>query len=361
MLFFKNFSFRLPLAALALAALVLPLAAGAQEAPEPGVIPVPGAVPGDVQPYPPSVQAPQAPYYAPPPVYASQDETIHGRIQSIEGTFNLTFADDRGFLDNVVLRQGTIINPTGLTLAPGMAATIIGFASGNAFNANEIDTPYTYSGPAPTPAYYGAGWWYPGYAYGYGPSFSLALFFGSGGGWYVQPCAWGGRGYTYQPIYGWNPNYPVAYHGPMNNLPRYGQQAFPQGNPQQVGLHTGPGTSPGSPGQGGPPQNGHGAPGNTPGQPGQFGPPGTGRTAPGNPAPGQSGPPEQVIGHLGPGNSTPPGNAPGNVNPPGYAHTGSNGNPWQRFGSSGGSAYQSPSGGGYARVPSPSYDHAVRY
>ena len=154
-------------AVLAAAALVLPLASQAQELP---------------------------PYAVAP----AQDQQIHGRIESIDGTFNLTVRDDGGYLDAIQMRQGTIINPTGLTLSPGMVVTILGYPSGNVFNANEIDTPYTYSGPAPTPVYYGAGWWYPGYAYGYGPSFSLGIVIGFGGGYscYRQPWAghwWGGN------------------------------------------------------------------------------------------------------------------------------------------------------------------------
>ncbi len=39
------------------------------------------------------------------------------------------------------LHQGTIINPTGLTLEPGMNVTIDGYADGSNFDAMEIDTP----------------------------------------------------------------------------------------------------------------------------------------------------------------------------------------------------------------------------
>jgi hypothetical protein len=47
------------------------------------------------------------------------------------------------------------------------------------FDAIEIDTPYSYDGPPPDPVYYGPGYWYPGFAYGYGPAFSLGWGFGS--------------------------------------------------------------------------------------------------------------------------------------------------------------------------------------
>jgi hypothetical protein len=144
------------------------------------------------------VSAQDVPSYAQP----NRDESIHGRIASVNGTFNISVRDDRGFIDNVELHQGTIINPTGLTLAPGMTVTIEGYGNGGAFAANEIDTPYNYDGPVPVPYYYGPGWWYPGYAYGYGPSFGLTLVFG-GGGWYYnhgpfygRPFAYNGRGFV---------------------------------------------------------------------------------------------------------------------------------------------------------------------
>jgi hypothetical protein len=122
-----------------------------------------------------------APSYAQPQYSQSQDESIHGRIYSIDGTFNITVTDDNGYMDNVQLHQGTVINPTGLTLAPGMEVTIAGYSGGQVFEANEIDTPYTYYGARPVPVFYGAGWWYPGYSYGYGPSFLLDVVIGGGG------------------------------------------------------------------------------------------------------------------------------------------------------------------------------------
>lgn len=143
-----------------------------------------------------AASAQDVPSYA-QPAYASADETIHGRIRSVEGAFTISVDDDRGFIDNIQLHQGTIINPTGLTLSPGMSVTILGANAGSAFSANEIDTPYTYAGPLPTPVYYGAGYWCPGFAYGYGPSFSLAIIIGGGSRpWY----------YEHRPYYGrpWN-------------------------------------------------------------------------------------------------------------------------------------------------------------
>ena len=147
--------------------------------------------------------AQQVPSYADSTSSGNADETISGRVNTIDGTFDLSVNDDRGFVDHVHLHQGTIINPTGLTLAPEMAVTILGYNAGSVFEANEIDTPYSYDGPAPVPVYYGPGWWYPGYAYGYGPSFSLALVFGSGG-WSYAHQPWGGRWYDNHPWNGGN-------------------------------------------------------------------------------------------------------------------------------------------------------------
>jgi hypothetical protein len=166
----KSFAPPLAAAALAVVGLVLPTIASAQDIPS----------------------------YAQP----SRDESIQGRIVSVNGTFNISVRDNRGFVDNVELHQGTIINPTGLTLEAGMTVTILGVGNGGAFEATEIDTPYQYDGPLPEPVYLGPGWWYPGYGYGYGPSFGLTLFFG-GRGWgfehrpfYGRPFAYNGRGYV---------------------------------------------------------------------------------------------------------------------------------------------------------------------
>ena len=112
-----------------------------------------------------------------PPSYASQaDEQIHGRIVAFDGGYNLQVRDDRGFVDDVQLHDGTIINPTGLTLAPGMICSIDGFNSGSYFAANEIDTPYTFYNAVP---------YYEGHPWNYwGPSISIGFFFGSGNWWH---------------------------------------------------------------------------------------------------------------------------------------------------------------------------------
>jgi hypothetical protein len=132
-----------------------------------------------------AVGAQDIPSYAAPPQY-SADQNIHGRVASFDGGYNLSVRDERGYIDNVQLHQGTIINPTGLTLAPGMVVSILGYNAGNYFSANEIDTPYEfYSG---SPYYAGHPWDY------YGPSISLGFFFGNRGWWHAR---YFGGGYHY--------------------------------------------------------------------------------------------------------------------------------------------------------------------
>jgi hypothetical protein len=120
-------------------------------------------------------QAARAQVNEPLPSYAqpNNEQTIRGRISAINGTYSISVHDDSGYIDSVQLHRGTIINPTGLRLAAGMSVTITGYNAGSVFEANQIDTPYTYGGPLPPRVYYGAGWWYPAYPYGYGPAFGL--------------------------------------------------------------------------------------------------------------------------------------------------------------------------------------------
>jgi hypothetical protein len=123
--------------------------------------------------------AQDAPSYAqaPDPSDANGgDENIHGRVLTFDGGYSLEVRDDRGFIDNVELHDGTIINPTGLTLAPGMVVSILGYNSGSFFAANEIDTPYTLENDV---AWYSGEPWYD-----YGPSYSLDFFFGNAGWWH---------------------------------------------------------------------------------------------------------------------------------------------------------------------------------
>ena len=140
-------------ATLAIAGFALPVASLAQDSGAPAAGPAPAAAP---------------PSYA-RPVAPSDEDTVKGRVTSYDGKYGLAVRDDRGFIDTVSLHQGTIINPTGLQLRPGMSVTIHGYGNGNAFAANEIDTPYNVA--------YG----YPYGGYGYGPDVDLGFGFGFGG------------------------------------------------------------------------------------------------------------------------------------------------------------------------------------
>jgi hypothetical protein len=139
------------------------------------------------------------PSYATIPSYATQEQTIRGRIASINGQYGMTVRDVNGYLDNVQLHQGTVINPTGLKLVAGMSVTILGYNSGAAFQANEIDTPYTHGGPPPP--YYGVAWSYPAFVFGYG--YGWPRYYGPtwwNPGFYYR---YGPRGYGYGFGYGY--------------------------------------------------------------------------------------------------------------------------------------------------------------
>ncbi len=128
-------------AALAFGAAVLPLVVGAQTLPS---------------------------YARPGSGPTTSGETIHGVIEAIQGPYRILIRDDRGFVDDVTLRQGTVINPRGLRLAVGMSVTIYGLAAGSTFSALEIDTPYDYDTSPSGSTYYGG---YPAYDYGYGQNY----------------------------------------------------------------------------------------------------------------------------------------------------------------------------------------------
>jgi hypothetical protein len=102
-------------------------------------------------------------------------QQIQGRVTAFDGRFNLHVIQQNGEVDAIQLHQGTIINPTGLTLSPGMTVTVVGEPQGNVFAANEIDTPYQETYAYGTP-YYGPYWGpYLGYP---GPTFDFGFGFG---------------------------------------------------------------------------------------------------------------------------------------------------------------------------------------
>jgi hypothetical protein len=116
------------------------------------------------------------------PSYASGEERLDGRVTSYDGKYGLQVRDERGYLDNIRLHNGTVINPTGLRLSPGQTVTVLGHNSGATFDANEIDTPYADYGAGYAHGYPAYGYYPYGY-YGY-PAFGLGLRergFGFGG------------------------------------------------------------------------------------------------------------------------------------------------------------------------------------
>jgi hypothetical protein len=149
-----------------------------------------------------------------PPSYAANGpETIHGRVSSVGGKYDLFVRDDRGYVDHVLLHDGTIINPTGLELATGETVTIMGQNDGHVFRADEIDTPYSSdeqpNGYDNSPVGYQFGVGYPdGYAYPYGygygyPGYGAGIYFGGGyggGGYYGH--GYSGHGYSGRGSYG---------------------------------------------------------------------------------------------------------------------------------------------------------------
>src|SRR5665213_3119896 len=70
---------------------------------------------------------------------ADDQETIHGSVASVDDADTLQVNDDRGFVDNVKLEPGTLINPSGSRLQPGMVVTIAGVNRGAVFAARRID------------------------------------------------------------------------------------------------------------------------------------------------------------------------------------------------------------------------------
>jgi hypothetical protein len=121
------------------------------------------------------------------PSYATGEESIRGRIVAFDGKYGLQIRDERGFVDNVRLHDGTVINPTGLRLSPGQSVTILGHNTGKTFEANQIDTPYANYGAAPAFGYGPAYGYYP-YPYAYRGYPAFGIGFRSGGfgfrGWF---------------------------------------------------------------------------------------------------------------------------------------------------------------------------------
>ena len=114
--------------------------------------------------------------YVDQPSYATSEEDVHGRIVSFDGAYSLQVRDERGFIDNIQLQDGTVINPTGLTLERGMIVNVLGYDQGDYLAAAEIDTPYSFVDGEP--CFDGHVWSY------YEPTVALSFFFGNFGWWH---------------------------------------------------------------------------------------------------------------------------------------------------------------------------------
>jgi hypothetical protein len=183
------------------------------------------------------------------PSYAARNgDTIHGRVSSSAGKYELFVRDDRGYVDHVVLHNGTIINPTGFELASGDTVTIFGRVDGHVFLADEIDTPYSVGEQSigydnsQTAYDYGVG--YPGdYGYGYPYGylgFGADIYFGGGygrGGYYGH--GYYGRGYYGEGrgSYGHG-----SYHGSYGHSGGYGRGASSGGSRSGAGGQGGSGS-----------------------------------------------------------------------------------------------------------------------
>jgi hypothetical protein len=109
---------------------------------------------------------------------APDDQTIEirGRVSAFDGVDTLVVRDEQGYLVTVSLHEGTVVNPAGLTLAPGMIVSVVGYNAGSSVGANEIDTPYAIYGG--TPFFDGNPWTYSD------PDTSLDIFFASPVWWH---------------------------------------------------------------------------------------------------------------------------------------------------------------------------------
>ena len=67
---------------------------------------------------------------------------VQGTIAQIVGKYDIRVKTTRGDLQDVTLQRGTIINPTGMTLRPGIRVIVRGTATANSIAAKQIDTPF---------------------------------------------------------------------------------------------------------------------------------------------------------------------------------------------------------------------------
>ena len=67
---------------------------------------------------------------------------VQGTITQIVGKDDIRVKTTRGDLQDVTLRRGTVINPTGMMLRPGIGVIVRGTTTANSIVATRIDTPF---------------------------------------------------------------------------------------------------------------------------------------------------------------------------------------------------------------------------
>ena len=77
------------------------------------------------------------------PSASAEPAQITGTVVDFHGKYGLVVRDERGALVDVVMHQGTVIEPVGLRLERGMRVTILGSAQERTLAANRIVTSYS--------------------------------------------------------------------------------------------------------------------------------------------------------------------------------------------------------------------------
>jgi hypothetical protein len=156
-----------------------------------------------------AVSATAALFAWPQATFAADAQTLHGTILSLPSYGKLELADERGYVDDVTLRDDTALYPRDLELATGLAVVIIGHVSGHTFDADEIDLQGD-GAQASLPAYATPADGTPGYTYDAGSTAVIE----------AQPTIVTTYGIGADPFYGYYGGYGNVYYG--GGYPAYG-------------------------------------------------------------------------------------------------------------------------------------------
>jgi hypothetical protein len=167
-----------------------------------------------------AVSATAALFVWPHATFAADAQTLHGTILSLPSYGKLELADERGYVDDVTLRDDTALYPRDLQLVSGLTVVIIGHTSGHTFDADEIDLQND-GAQAPLPAYATPADGTPGYTYDAGSTAIIE----------AQPTIVTTYGLGVDPFYGYYGGYGTGYFG--GGYPAYGASigAPPSSNP----------------------------------------------------------------------------------------------------------------------------------